>query len=209
MEGNRKALLFLDFTGYLRNFKCAAGQGISAGDAGLCRCGLLCGCTAIVYIHLASTSGSCVPSLLKSAVASGCFYHPHSSPCRIISSTGYTAKSPCRKISFAEPIKPAAPVTKIFMLYSTDYIFQDVYVLHSLLKNLFQPKYASCVPYFVSNSHLQKEYSTSPPKLNILFEDENLRRNMGRNSRILAEKDFSIENVIHRHLEIYSQLSKA
>lgn len=27
-------------------FQCSAGQGISAGDAGLCRCGLLCGCHA-------------------------------------------------------------------------------------------------------------------------------------------------------------------
>lgn len=54
-----------------------------------------------------------------------------------------------------------------------------------------------------------KDSDTLAEKLNILFEDENLRRNMGRNSRILAEKDFSIENVIHRHLEIYSQLSKA
>lgn len=54
-----------------------------------------------------------------------------------------------------------------------------------------------------------KDSDTLAEKLNLLFEDENLRRNMGRNSRILAEKDFSIENVIHRHLEIYSQLSKA
>lgn len=54
-----------------------------------------------------------------------------------------------------------------------------------------------------------KDSETLAEKLNILFEDENLRRNMGRNSRILAEKDFSIENVIHRHLEIYSQLRKA
>lgn len=53
-----------------------------------------------------------------------------------------------------------------------------------------------------------KDSDTLAEKLNLLFEDENLRRNMGRNSRILAEKDFSIENVIHRHLEIYSQLSK-
>lgn len=45
-------------------------------------------------------------------------------------------------------------------------------------------------------------------KLKILFEDEKLRQNMGKNSRILAEKEFSIENVIHRHLEIYNQLSK-
>lgn len=46
-------------------------------------------------------------------------------------------------------------------------------------------------------------------KLKILFEDEKLRQNMGKNSRMLAEKDFSIENVILKHLEIYNQLSKA
>jgi len=46
-------------------------------------------------------------------------------------------------------------------------------------------------------------------KLKILFEDVDLRQNMGRNSRILAERDFSIENVIQKHLEIYNQLSKA
>ena len=45
-------------------------------------------------------------------------------------------------------------------------------------------------------------------KLKILFEDEDLRQDMGHNSRKLAEKDFSIENVIQKHLEIYNQLNK-
>lgn len=53
-----------------------------------------------------------------------------------------------------------------------------------------------------------KDSGTLAEKLKILFEDEGLRQNMGRNSRMLAEKDFSIENVIQKHLEIYNQLSK-
>ncbi|MCD7939219.1 MAG: glycosyltransferase family 4 protein [Bacteroides intestinalis] len=54
-----------------------------------------------------------------------------------------------------------------------------------------------------------KDSDTLAERLKILFEDEGLRQNMGRNSRMLAEKDFSIENVIQKHLEIYNQLSKA
>ena len=54
-----------------------------------------------------------------------------------------------------------------------------------------------------------KYSDTLAERLKILFEDEGLRQNMGRNSRMLAEKDFSIENVIQKHLEIYNQLSKA
>lgn len=54
-----------------------------------------------------------------------------------------------------------------------------------------------------------KDSNTLAERLKILFEDEGLRQNMGRNSRMLAEKDFSIENVIQKHLEIYNQLSKA
>lgn len=53
-----------------------------------------------------------------------------------------------------------------------------------------------------------KDCDTLAEKLKILIEDKGLRQNMGRNSRILAERDFSIENVIQRHLEIYNQLSK-
>lgn len=53
-----------------------------------------------------------------------------------------------------------------------------------------------------------KDSGTLAEKLKILFEDKGLRQNMGRNSRMLAEKDFSIENVIQKHLEIYNQLSK-
>ena len=53
-----------------------------------------------------------------------------------------------------------------------------------------------------------KDSDALAEKLRTLFEDEDLRLNMGRNSRILAEKDFSIENVILKHLEIYNQLCR-
>ncbi|HAF30224.1 MAG TPA: glycosyltransferase family 1 protein [Bacteroidales bacterium] len=44
-------------------------------------------------------------------------------------------------------------------------------------------------------------------RLKQLFDDTQLRISMGKNSRLLAEKDFSIENVITKHLEIYKQLT--
>lgn len=44
-------------------------------------------------------------------------------------------------------------------------------------------------------------------RLKKLFDDTQLRISMGKNSRLLAEKDFSIENVITKHLEIYKQLT--
>ncbi|MEY8720131.1 glycosyltransferase family 4 protein [Bacteroides stercorirosoris] len=53
-----------------------------------------------------------------------------------------------------------------------------------------------------------KDSDALAEKLKILFEDDCLRQTMGCNSRILAEKNFSIENVIQKHLEIYNQLSK-
>ena len=53
-----------------------------------------------------------------------------------------------------------------------------------------------------------KDSDALAEKLRTLFEDEDLRLNMGRNSRILAEKDFSIENVILKHLDIYNQLCR-
>jgi glycosyltransferase involved in cell wall biosynthesis len=43
-------------------------------------------------------------------------------------------------------------------------------------------------------------------KLKILIEDKDLRIKMGKNSRKLAERDFSIENVIETHIEIYNYL---
>lgn len=44
-------------------------------------------------------------------------------------------------------------------------------------------------------------------KLHVLFDNKELRIKMGRNSRMLAERDFSIENVIEKHLKIYSLLA--
>jgi glycosyltransferase involved in cell wall biosynthesis len=43
-------------------------------------------------------------------------------------------------------------------------------------------------------------------KLEILINDKSLRILMGKNSRKLAERDFSIEKVIEKHLEIYNKL---
>lgn len=43
-------------------------------------------------------------------------------------------------------------------------------------------------------------------KLAILIDNKDLRLQMGRKAREFAERDFSIENVVARHLEIYKQL---
>lgn len=43
-------------------------------------------------------------------------------------------------------------------------------------------------------------------KIAILVENTELRQQMGRNARIFAEKNFSIEQVINAHLETYSSL---
>ncbi len=53
-----------------------------------------------------------------------------------------------------------------------------------------------------------KDSKTLAEKLRILFENQELRQQMGENSRKLAEKYFSIENVINIHLDIYNTLSK-
>jgi glycosyltransferase involved in cell wall biosynthesis len=45
-------------------------------------------------------------------------------------------------------------------------------------------------------------------RLKLLIDDAQLRITMGKNSRCLAEKEFSILNVITKHLEIYKQLIK-
>lgn len=44
-------------------------------------------------------------------------------------------------------------------------------------------------------------------KIEILIKDKNKRELFGKNSRIKAEKEFSIENVIEKHLRIYNSLS--
>lgn len=44
-------------------------------------------------------------------------------------------------------------------------------------------------------------------KLRQLIDDRELRTAMGKASRIKAEREFSIENVINKHLEVYKQLT--
>lgn len=51
-----------------------------------------------------------------------------------------------------------------------------------------------------------KDSDALADKLKILFDDECLRQKMGCNSRKLAERDFSIEDVVEKHLTIYSEL---
>ena len=43
-------------------------------------------------------------------------------------------------------------------------------------------------------------------KLDRLLSDKMLRRQMGRNSREYAEKYFSIDSVVEKHLAIYKEL---
>ncbi|MBQ7280383.1 MAG: glycosyltransferase family 4 protein [Bacteroidales bacterium] len=45
-------------------------------------------------------------------------------------------------------------------------------------------------------------------KLKRLIDDKNLRQQMGQNSRRIAERDFSLENVINKHLQVYEELSR-
>jgi glycosyltransferase involved in cell wall biosynthesis len=52
-----------------------------------------------------------------------------------------------------------------------------------------------------------KDSETLADRLKTLIEDDQLRKTMGRNSRSFAEKEFSIEDVIAKHLKIYMQLS--
>lgn len=51
-----------------------------------------------------------------------------------------------------------------------------------------------------------KDSDALAKKLETLFEDKALRQEMGRHSRLLAERDYSIENVVDKHLEIYKRL---
>ena len=39
-----------------------------------------------------------------------------------------------------------------------------------------------------------------------LFDDERLRKEMGRNARIYAEQMFSVEEVVKEHLSVYKKL---
>ncbi|SFT01700.1 Glycosyltransferase involved in cell wall bisynthesis [Porphyromonadaceae bacterium NLAE-zl-C104] len=51
-----------------------------------------------------------------------------------------------------------------------------------------------------------KDSDTLADKLSILIDNKELRNKMGQNSRLLAEKEFSIENVINKHMDIYNHL---
>ena len=51
-----------------------------------------------------------------------------------------------------------------------------------------------------------KDVEALVEKLDIMLSDSALRQEMGRNSRILAEKYFSIDIVIEKHLNIYKEL---
>jgi glycosyltransferase involved in cell wall biosynthesis len=51
-----------------------------------------------------------------------------------------------------------------------------------------------------------RDSQTLAKKLEILINDKQLRIRMGINSRKIAERDFSIDNVVKRHLEIYNRL---
>lgn len=43
-------------------------------------------------------------------------------------------------------------------------------------------------------------------KLKVLIDDKALREKMGRESRRIAERDFSLDNVVKKHLEVYESL---
>ena len=51
-----------------------------------------------------------------------------------------------------------------------------------------------------------KDSEALADKLRILIEDKDLRVKMGKASREKAEKEFSLENVVNKHLEIYQSL---
>jgi len=51
-----------------------------------------------------------------------------------------------------------------------------------------------------------KDSAALAQKIEVLINDKNLRIAMSKNSRVLAELDFSIENVVEKHIEIYNQI---
>ena len=53
-----------------------------------------------------------------------------------------------------------------------------------------------------------KDSKAVADKLEILLNDETLRKEMGKNSRKIAERDFSLANVIQKHLQIYQEVIK-
>jgi glycosyltransferase involved in cell wall biosynthesis len=53
-----------------------------------------------------------------------------------------------------------------------------------------------------------KDLNALTEKLDLLLSDKDLRVQMGKNSRLYAEKYFDIQVVIDRHLSIYDELIK-
>lgn len=51
-----------------------------------------------------------------------------------------------------------------------------------------------------------KNSETLVEKLRVLILDFNLREKMGKAARTIAERDFSLDNVVKKHLEIYNEL---
>lgn len=51
-----------------------------------------------------------------------------------------------------------------------------------------------------------KDSNSLANKLKVLFDDYELRKRMGEESRKIAERDFALENVIQKHLETYASL---
>lgn len=51
-----------------------------------------------------------------------------------------------------------------------------------------------------------KDYKSVAEKLKILIDDKELRIKMGKNSRAIAERDFSLDSVIKKHLKVYNDL---
>ena len=52
----------------------------------------------------------------------------------------------------------------------------------------------------------KKDSSALAERLKKLFDDERLRKEMGRNARIYAEQMFSVEEVVKEHLSVYKKL---
>ena len=52
-----------------------------------------------------------------------------------------------------------------------------------------------------------KDSSALADKLKVLINDTELRKCMGKNSRIIAERDFSLDEVIRKHLDAYASLA--
>lgn len=53
-----------------------------------------------------------------------------------------------------------------------------------------------------------KDSDSLADRLKILFDDKCLRQEMGRNARIFAEENFSLEDVVEAHMKIYNELTE-